>query len=348
MTAYVRAASLGNYPEVAQRVGLDPAAMIREAGLNPTLLSDPDLRIPTKTVVALLEDSARRSACATFGLQMAESWRMSDFGVVSLLLAHQPTLRDALAATIHHRHLLNDSLSLWIEDAGDLVIVREELVGEGAARSRQAIELAIGVVFRMFRALLGPHWKPRGVRFAHPAPPQLGVHRRIFGANVDFDQAFNGIVCAAADIDRPNPTADPGMVRHAQKLIDAMPRNVAAEPDAAQEVRRALRILLPLGQATIGQVAQGMGVTARTLQRQLDATGDTYGGLLNEARVEIVPRYLGNPAYSIIQVGELLGYEFPSSFTRWFRKEFGKSPARWRAENAGARKPARPRTRPKP
>ena len=257
---------------------------------------------------------------------------MSDFGVISLLLTHQPTLRDALAATIRHRHMLNDSLSLWIEDAGELVIVREELVGEGAARSRQAIELAIGVIFRMFRALLGPHWRPRGVRFAHPAPPQLGVHRRMFGANVRFDQAFNGIVCAASDLDRPNPSADPGMAGHALKLIDAIPRHGAGEAGAAQEVRRAIRILLPLGQASIGQIAQGMGMTARTLQRQLDRSGQTYGALLNEARVEMVPRYLDNPAYSLIQVGELLGYEFPSSFTRWFRKQFGRSPARWRLE----------------
>jgi AraC-like DNA-binding protein len=340
MTAYVRSASLGNYAEVARRVGLDPDEMIASAGLNPAFLSNPDLRIPTRAVVALLEESARRSACATFGLQMAESWRMSDFGVISLLLTHQPTLRDALAATIRHRHLLNDSLSLWIEEAGELVIVREELVGEGAARSRQAIELAIGVIFRMFRALLGAHWRPREVRFTHPAPPQLGVHRRIFGTHVAFDQEFNGIVCAAADIDRPNPGADPGMAGHAQKLIDAIPGHGAADSGAAQEVRRAIRILLPLGQASIGRIAQAMGMTARTLQRQLDGSGETYGSLLNEARLEMVPRYLGNPAYSLVQVGELLGYEFPSSFTRWFRKQFGKSPARWRRERA--RKRAKP------
>ena len=51
----------------------------------------------------------------------------------------------------------------------------------------------------------------------------------------------------------------------------------------------------------------------------------------------MVERYLENSAYSIVQVGELLGYEFPSSFTRWFRKQFGKSPARWRLERSRKR-----------
>src|SRR5207237_5190029 len=124
-------------------------------------LASPDLRIPTASVVKLLEKSARDSHCPTFGLEMAESWRMSDFGAISLLLTHQRTLRGALEATIRYSHLLNDTVALSLEEAGGLVIVREDLVVEAAARSRQAIELALGVVFRMFRALLGPHWKPR-------------------------------------------------------------------------------------------------------------------------------------------------------------------------------------------
>lgn len=335
MAAYVRSAALGNYREVARRAGLDPDRMIRAAGLDPSYLANPDLRIPAATVVALLEESASKSGVATFGLQMAESWRMSDFGAVSLLLAHQRTLRDALAATIRYRHLLNDALTLSIEDAGDLVIIREELVGAAAARSRQGIELAIGVVFRMCRALLGPQWRARSVRFTHSPPAELATHRRIFGTNIEFDQEFNAIVCAAADLDRPNPGADPAMASHAQKFIDALPRPSSGN-GIAQEVRRAIYILLPSGRASMEQVAKALGLVPRTLQRQLGESGDSFGALLNEARRDLVLRYLENPAYSLTQVGELLGYGFPSSFTRWFRAEFGMSPARWRAGRASS------------
>ena len=333
MPALVRSAALGNYPEVARRLGLDPDGRIRAAGIDPAVLSNPDLRIPTAAVVSLLEESARQSGCATLGLQMAESWRMSDFGVISLMLTHQRTVRDALETTIRYRHLLNDSLSLSIEEAGDLVIAR-------GARGRRGRALAPGDRaghgrgLRMFSALLGAQWKPRSVRFTHPAPPALDVHRRIFGANVEFSQAFNGIVCAAADLDRPNPTADPAMASHAKRLIDSLPGARADDTSVAPDVRRAIHILLPLGRASIEQIAHGLGITARTLQRQLDESGESYSALLNEARREIVPRYLENPAYSLTQVGELLGYEFPSSFTRWFIREFGVPPARWRAERS--------------
>ena len=79
------------------------------------------------------------------------------------------------------------------------------------------------------------------------------------------------------------------------------------------------------------RVAATLGVNVRTLQRHLEEAGESYAGLLNEARRELVPRYLENRAYSLTQVAQLLGYEFPSSFSRWFRGQFGMSPARWRA-----------------
>jgi AraC-like DNA-binding protein len=339
MVAFVRAASLSGYVAVARRAGLEPEPMIRAAGLNPAFLSDPDLRIPTHAVVALLDASARKSGCDTFGLQMAESWRMSDFGAISLLLAHERTLLDALEATIRYRHLLNDSLSISVEDAGPVVIVREELVAEGAVRSRQAIELALGVIFRLFRALLGPQWKPIGVRFTHGPPRDLSVHRRMFGASLEFNREFNGIVCAAADLDRPNPGADPAMASYARGFIESI--SPGAATPIAREVRKAIQVLLARRRATVDEIARGLGMTPRTLQRELEGAGESFSGLLNAVRLELVPRYLENRAYSLTQVAELLGYAYPSSFTRWFVGEFGISPARWRADHV--RKEARPR-----
>jgi len=332
MTTFVRSASLGNYTEVARRHGLDPQAMLRAAKLDPAFLTNPDLRIPTSSVVRLLEESARQSRCPTFGLEMAESWRLSDFGAISLLLTHQRTLRDAIAATIRYRHLLNDALSLAIEDAGALVIVREELVGTQAARSRQAIELAIGVVFRMVRALLGPAWNPRRVQFTHAAPADLRVHRRIFGPNVEFGGDFNGIVCDAADVDRPIPAADAAMAEHARRLVDSLPG--ARREGFVDDVRRSIYMLLPHGRASVEGVSRAVGSNPRALQRKLEQSGDSFSALLDEARRGLVMRYLGNPAYSITHIGELLGYNYPSSFTRWFAAEYGMSPAAWRKREA--------------
>lgn len=332
MITLVRAAVLTNFFEVARGLGYNPQDALRRTGLTRTMLEDPDQRIPAEAAVALLEEAARASRCPTFGLRMAESRQLSNFGVVSLLITHQATLRDVLTTTIQYRHLLNESLAMQIEDAGKMVIVREEVVSEAPAR--QATELAIGVLFRMCAALLGARWRPYSVNFSHDAPPDLTLHRRMFTCRIEFSSEFNGIVFAAADLEAPNPSADPAMARYAQRFVESLPR--VNEPSVVLEVRKAIYLMLPSGRATSECVAQGLGSSVRTLQRQLDDAEVSFTELLNEVRCELARRYMDNPQYNLARISELLGYSTPSSFTRWFTAQFGTAPARWREQHPPA------------
>ncbi len=331
MTPMVRAASLTNYMEVAQHLGLNPQQLLRQVGLSQTLIDNPEQRLPTSAVAALLEESARAANCPTFGLRMAESRQLSDFGVISLLLSHQPTLRDALEIIVQYRHLLNESLALYVDEVGKTVILREEIISDTSAPMRQGMELAIGVLFRMCSALLGSNWRPMSVNFSHDAPPELQLHRRVFGCKVEFGSEFNGIVCQVADLDKPNPLADPAMARHAQRLVETLPG--AARQSTLNDVRKAIYLLLPMGRSTIEQIAQSLGMNVRTLQRRLEESEVTFSDLINEARRDLVLRYMENPRYSLSRIADLLGYSVPSSFTRWFTCQFGKSPAAWRREH---------------
>lgn len=329
MGAQVRAAALTNYFEVARQWNLDTQPILRKAGVTRSMLNDPEQRIPVASAMTLLEEAARVSGCQTFGLRMAEMRQFSDLGAISLLLTHQATLREALHTLIRYRHLMNDSLAVLLEDVGKTVILREEVVADGAQASRQAIELAIGILHRTCARLLGPNWNPFSVNFTHEAPDDPQLHRRVFRCKLKFRSDFNGIVCATADLDYPNPVADPKMAEYARRYLDTMPDAPAAS--CVLEVRKAAYLLLPIGRASIEQVAQGLGVNVRTLQRQLEAADTEFSALVGEVRRELVVRYLDNPGYSLARIAELLGYTMPSSFSRWFAAQFGVSPSQWRS-----------------
>jgi AraC-like DNA-binding protein len=326
----IRAATLKNYFEVAQQLGLNPQPLLNAAGLSRSMLADPERRIPAAAAVRLLEDSARQSGCETFGLRMAESRQLSDFGVASLLLIHQPTLRDALVATMKYRHLLNELLAIHVEESGRTVVIREEFVPEAGTASRQATELALGALYRLCGALLGPNWKPHSINFTHAAPENLLDHRRVFRCAIEFDRDFNGIVCDAADLDFPNPSADPAMAGYVKRLVESLP--APSRDSIATDVRKDLYILMPMGQATIEQVARGQGMNVRTLQRRLEDAGETFSNVLNSVRTDLAQRYMENPNYSLQAIGRLLGFSSPSSFTRWFSAQFGAAPRAWRKD----------------
>lgn len=336
MTTLIRAAALTNYFEVARDLALNPAPLLQQVHLKRAQLADPERRVPLSAVLELLQLSAAASDCPTFGLRMAESRQLAHFGAVSLLLSHQPTLREALLALMQYRHLLNESLAMHMEEVGDTVIIREELVGDAPVQSRQGMELALGTLFRMGSALLGPSLRPISVNFTHTAPADTHVHRRVFRCPVRFGADFNGIVCHIRDLDRQNPNADPAMARYAKQFIEALPG--PSGDSITHEVRKAVYLLLPMGRATIEQVADGLDLNVRTLQRQLGAAGTVFSDLVSEVRRELVVRYLDNPDYSLATISEMLGYSMASSFTRWFSAQFGMTPQQWRTEhrNSGA------------
>jgi len=335
MKRMVRAAALTNYFEVAQQLALNPSQMLAQVGLDRAMLTDPDNRIPASAVVKLLEESARASQCLAFGLRMAETRQLTDLGAISLLLTHKRTLREVLLAMINYRHLMNEALALQMEDAGTDVIIREEVVTDMTTHSRQATELALGVLARAAGALLGNRWKPHRVMFSHEAPPDLQLHRRIFKCKLAFGSEYNAFVCAAKDLDSPSSAANPALERYAEQLLQSLPK--AQDRSTSMEVREAIYVLLPMGRATVEQVAQKLGLNVRTLQRQLEDDSATFSGLINSVRRELAVRYVRSGQHSLGQVAELLGYSTQTSFTRWFKSEFGVAPRQWQPDEASER-----------
>jgi AraC-like DNA-binding protein len=329
MTSTVRAASLYNFVEVASRLGLEANAMLRRVGIDRRALNDPDVRLPSAAVAELLEASATLSGCETVGLQMAESRRLSDFGAVSLLITHQPTIRDVLMTIVHYRMLLNESLVVHVEEHGDLVIVRQELLMGADAPLRQAYELATGVIYRVFRSMLGARWRAQSVNFTHAPPRDLTAHRRLFGPIVEFNSDFNGLTCLRADLDAPNPAADPALAEFAERYVRTLPN--AERRSIAAEVRKAIYLLLPSGDASIGRVSVSLGLNERTLQRRLSGEGADFSGLLNGVRRELTMRYVANPDLPLARVAGMVGFARQSSFSRWFADEFGCSATERRA-----------------
>lgn len=324
MTILVRAACLTNFYEVAIASGLDPSRFLLNAGLNPHVLEEPDQMIPAERVGPLLSSAAKASGNEVFGLSMAKSRLLSNMGAVGLLMRDQVTLRESLAMLVRHHVWLNGALSLDIEEFGSSVVIREILVGgREAHHDRQRVELAMGVMMRAIRQLVGFDWVPKQVCFEHGAVKDAALHLQVFGPNIVFNSDFNGIVCAQSDLDIRNPFADPAMARYTQRLLDLAVPDL--EDRMQDEVRRAILLLLPTGRCNIEVVAERLGVTPRTIQRRLTLRDTSFSDMVNTLRSELAARYVLDSNKPLTEVAELLGFSTPSSFSRWYQMRFAIS-----------------------
>lgn len=329
LSRLIRSASLNGYVELVQSLGGDPHALMRHAGLSWRLLDNPETLIPSDAVRSLLEHTAASTDCEDFALRLAARRSLSNLGPISLVLKEEATPRQALDALCRYLRLLNASLITHVEDAGDSVIISENLLSSRPLAMRQSMELAVGVMFRILRELIGPQWRPLKVCFTHRPPADSAAHHSFFGRRVAFHQEFNGLVCAAADLALPQTPSNPGVARFARDYLDAALRHRGE--GNRETVRQLIMALLPGGRCTAQQVAHHLRMDRRTLQRHLGQDGLTFTELLDQARSELAIRHLRDSDMPVGEIGQLLGFSAPSGFSHWFRAQFGCSVRQWRA-----------------
>jgi AraC-like DNA-binding protein len=326
----VRSASLNGYLDLAQSVGLDAHAMLRRAGLSPRSLENPETPLSTAAVSALMENSAQASGVEDFGLRLAARRQLSNLGPISLVLKEEPTARAALDTLCRYLRLLNASLLTRIEEHSGRLVIREEILVEQTASTRQSMELAVGVMYRILRELLGQPWKAVRVCFNHRPPRDTKAHRAFFGTTVDFNSEFNGIVCNADELRAPMAGHNPEMARFAREYLD---RALSGQHQSTKAtVRQLIAALLPGGRCTSQQVAQHLGVDRRTIHRHLAKEGESFATLLQSVRSELVLRQVRDSDLPLAEVAQLLGFAAPAAFSHWFRSTFGCSVTAWRTQ----------------
>ena len=331
MANLIRSAPLVKFAQAAPTVQVDAAGMFRHAGVDAQCLVAADLFVPQEWLTNVLDATQQRTGFGGVGLLVGATWRMSDFGPLALLLQHQPTLRHALGEFERYRHLRSQTITIRVQEVGSLAIIHLDVRSDEGKAPEMAVELSLGSFMAMLHWFLGNAWRPREVRFAHAAPQDLTLHRRVFGCPVEFGCDFDGVVVQRAELDLPNPFGEVNMARYAREFLDLLP--AAAHTLTSLAVRRSLEQLLPQGRCSIEHVAVQLGISARTLQRRLADEGGEFSAVLNAARSALARRYLGDARYPIGQVATLLGFAEASAFTRWFGARFGQSPRRWREEH---------------
>ena len=135
---------------------------------------------------------------------------------------------------------------------------------------------------------------------------------------------------------RRNPMSDMALASHARELVGGM--MAPGDRSVAEEVEQSIRILMPMGRASIGEVAHALGTNVRTLQRRLERDGVVFSDLLDRVRVQQVSHHFASRHLRLTDIAHLLGYSSLASFSSWYRSRFDRTPTSGRREIQGGRK----------
>jgi AraC-like DNA-binding protein len=290
-----RVGNFATLPGLLLRLGVDPAAVMQDAGLAPDALAHAENRVSYAGLGRVLRHATDRTGCAHLGLLAGRMWHLCDLGLVGELMRNSETVGEALQTLTAHQHLNSDALL-----AGSVNFLRE---------------------------LCGPGWTPSEVLLPHAKPVEVSPYGNLFKVHPRFNSEICALRFPAHWMKHPVDGADPKRLRIAKEQVELI-----SSPALLQQVRRAIRLLLLHERHSGDDVAQMLAMHRRTLNRRLKAEGTTFQEVLDSVRYSVACELLSVPEISLDDVAATLGYAGVSPFMRTFHRWAGTTPGRWRRE----------------
>ena len=329
-TATVQAQAVEKIVRAAATHGVTANSLYAAVRLDPSVLLDPDNRIPFAQLVALYEKAADLSGDTNFGLHVGESVNPSAFDVVGYCAINSPTLGAAFTRVARYHSIWTDGALFTLESSGDTSAVVYRYVDRTIGEHRQDSEMTLATVATLCRNIATPDFVPTAVEFQHDAPPDTSEHQRLFRCAIEFRAPANKLWFASRFLSFPIAKADPSLCvlldRHAEELLAKFP----PRDSLVDQVRNIITGELRGGDPSLERVADQLGFTPRTLQRKLQELGASHNELLDQMRRQLAMRYLREREMAICEVAYLLGFSESSSFHRAFKRWTGVTPKEFR------------------
>jgi len=326
-------ATLG-VPEVLRELGEDPARLICEAGLDPSIFDDPDNRLPLYARGRLLDHCAKTTGCPYFGLLAGQHAGLNSLGLVGLFVKHSPDVGTALRRLARDFHLHAAGVAVDIVVDAGRAIFSYAISDIGVPGIDQTSDGALAAMLNIMHELCGPDFKPTEVWFARTRPEKIEPYKEFFQVHLCFDAKINALVFSSVWLTRPLPATEPELTRLLQAGIGELERQFPQNfPDQVQSV---MRTALAFDQIRADRLATMFSMHVRTFYRRLADHGTSYQEILDRTRFAVARQLLEESSRKVSAISELLGYSEPRSFNRAFLRWSGMTPARWREAQAVA------------
>lgn len=306
-------------------------------GLSPDLLKHHlrreeiirrDKYIPMELLLEVYE-LADQYLEPAFGLRQGMQLSADDYGTLGLSWKTCWRAKDVLDRVERYMILVTDHGEARIEEKSGttkIVLMRD-------AR-RKGIETANEATFVMLKGIMkevtDKEIFPVKVFFKHAAK-ETAPFTDFFQCPVSFGHEENAIQFKTSDIDIPTVKADKSIHRFLLERMDEEKKGIYANADRLLgEIHHLIEEALPSGIPSVIQMADYLGMSARTLKRRLAEKGLTFRDLVQQIQQNVSVDLLRNSNQSVGEIAFLTGFSEQSAFNRAFKRWLGQSPADYR------------------
>ena len=285
--------------------------------------------VPVEQWRSVLATAAALYPKPELGLEIGSHAKLRHIGVLGYLLLNCETLVDAL-----------QTYQLCERRVDSVDFCRLETVANGYRRAwpdrlgdenALFVQVALATLVTFMRQRFPDSCQLLRVDLTEQAPKDSAPYQVFFGCPVHFGSTMPGVTVDYA-LAAQGETSALQRAFHLVRKEQAEAVGAALVPNNAflQQLQAILLKLIPESRVSLMQVAQEMGCSPRTLQRQLADYQYSYQVLLDAVREQLGCRYLKEGGLTFVEIAMLLGYSEQSAFSRAFKNWTGKTPRQYR------------------
>jgi len=315
--------------------GYCPDALLKGTNLTQSHLADPEFRCGFASLQRFYLNVIELSDDPHIGIRLAMRFEPHTAGLPVLAALNAPTLDHGLRVFSRFAFLAYPAIEFALIDplkctdpAECALRIRHRVSLEGIAYfSVSASLVAVEVILQsMLRRPKVAHRvemvadKPDGweqIANELPYPVQFGVDE-------------NRIVFAAELLQSSLPGTDPLNHRYLTSICERMVKRAGFENTLSHQVLEFLEEDNNLG-ASLSQTASALGLSERSLRRQLQQTGTSFRRVVRDARERHARKQLITSDKSVQAIAFELGFDTASNFSRSFKQWTGVTPSAFRA-----------------
>jgi AraC-like DNA-binding protein len=316
--------------DVAMRYDVAPGQLLGEASSTLSSCEPMAVRVPLGEYVELLDRAAVLTGEPAIGLCCGMHASEAAFDLMAPLVAHVPTLRDALREIRQFQALAFDAAQLHLSERLGVAQLRCEFPRQHRPTDRYLAELMMAGFMRLLRGFGCTARDLHAARFQHRTPSYHHRYADAFEGAARFGEDITALEFSASLLDRPHLHSNPAL----HDLLHARAEQSLARisrPRSLVDRLRAYLLSQPACHAPAMTVAaRELGVSVRTLRRRLADRQTSFRALLTEMQRERACALLRNPDLTLQQVSDALGFSDAPSFHRAFKRWTGTTACEYR------------------
>jgi AraC-like DNA-binding protein len=304
-------------------LGVRPDDVLRRARLPEDLFSRENARLRTDEYFRLWAALEAEAGDPALPLRMGQLVSPEGFHPPIFAALCSPDLSVAARRLAQYKRLVAP-MTLSVEDRAEGLSIgmRWDEPGIQLPSSLAATELVF--LTQIARIATREPVRPVRVESPYPLEPQ-DAYQSFFGVAPVRGDA-HGVTFSPADARRPFLTASEAMWDAFEPELRRRLAALEASAPLAEKVRAVLLESLPSGESSIDVTARRLGLSSRTLQRNLKDEGTSHKEVVRQTREQLARHYVTKTSLPYAEIGFLIGFEEPSSFFRAFRGWTGETP----------------------